>query len=198
MTNFDGMWEVTIVYDTVPSGFPLLEHTMTFDVLPDGDPSVGDPFDSIPILCRNNSVINLDAAVDALVAGLIGVYPATATIIRAELNFIPEGEFAKTFYSAYPIDAIGTNGTGSQVAHQATYTFRSIGGGSGRLQLMESSLTDNNKSSYPYSSAARNAIADLVTAVDGFFLARDNTFMFANLHLSGGQNERLFRKRFRS
>lgn len=198
MPNFDGMWEVTIVYDTVPTGFQLLEHTLTFDVDVTATPEVGEPFTAINIAVRNGAPILLSDAVDDFVAGMIALYPATSTIIRAELNFIPEGEYAKQFYSSYPIDEVGTNGTASQPAHQATFTFRSLGGGSGRLQFMESSMSGNTKTSYPYSSASRNAIADLVTGNSGFFLARDNTFMFSNLHLSEGQNERLFRKRFRS
>lgn len=198
MPNFDGQYEVTIVYDTVPSGFPLLEHTLTFDVLPNGDPEAGQPFNDIRIFDRTNTLIFLDAAIDAFVAGMIGIYPATTTIIRAELNFIPEGTFAKTFISSYGIDEVGTAAGDEQVASQATYTFRSIGGGSGRLQFMESSITGNSKTSYPYANAAQNAIADLVTAADSFIIARDNTYMFANIHLSVGQNERLFRKRFRT
>lgn len=196
--NFDGQYEVSIIYDTVPSTFPLLEHTLTFDVLPVGTIPAGTDFSDIEIEQRNGLTQTLDLAVDAFVAGMIALYPATATIIRAELNYIPEGTYAKTFIATYPIDEVGTNGGSSQVAQQSTYTFRSIGGGSGRIQFMESSITGNSKSSYPYGSASLNAIPDLITAVTNFIIARDNTFMFANLHLSSGQNERLFRKRFRT
>lgn len=195
--NYDGLYEVTIFYDTTPSGHPLLEHTLTFDVEPTAPPEAGEAFNFINVAVRSGSPILLADAVDAFVAGMIGLYPSSATIIRAELNHIPEGTYAKTFISAYGIDEPGVNGTGSQVAKQATYTFRSIGGGSGRLQFMESSITLDSRSSYPYGSAALNALPDLVTSNSNFILARDNSFMFANLHLSSGQNERLFRKRFR-
>lgn len=198
MPNFDGQYEVTIVYDTTPSDFTLLEHTLTFDVLPNAEIEAGIPFADIRIFNRVNTLVFLDASVDAFVAGMLGIYPASTTIIRAELNYIPEGTFAKTFISTYPIDEVGTAAGDEQVASQATYTFRSIGGGSGRLQFMESSITGNSKTSYPYASAAQNAIPDLVTSDDNFIIARDNTYMFANLHLSVGQNERLWRKRFRS
>lgn len=197
MPNFDGQYEVTIIYDTTPSGFLLLEHSLTFDVLPIGDFPAGTDFSDVEIEQRNGLTTTLDLTVDALVAGMIGIYPAATTIIRAELNYIPEGTFAKTFISAYAIDEIGTAGA-SQVAQQATYTFRSLGGGSGRLQFMECSISGNSKTSYPYGSAAQNAIPDFVTAVEGTIIARDNSFLFANLHLSLGQNERLFRKRFRA
>lgn len=196
--NFDGVYEVTIVYDTVPSGFPLLEHTLTFDVDVAAAPEVGEPFLDITITTRGAGTVSLQDAVDDFVAGMVGLYPTTATIIRAELNRIPEGTFAKTFISSYGIDAAGTNGTGSQVAKQATYTFRSLNGGSGRIQFMESSITSDTKTSYPYGSAPLNAIPDLITSSANFVIARDNSFMFANLHLSSGQNERLFRKRFRT
>lgn len=198
MPNYDGQYEVSVIYDTEPTGFPILEHTMTFDVLPVTTVVPGLDFSDIEIELRNGATSFLDVAVDALVAGLIALYPATANIIRAELNYIPEGTFAKTFISSFPIGEEGTNVADSQVAYQATYTFRSIGGGSARLQLMESSIISNSKVSYPYGSSALNAIPDLLTAPTGFMIARDNTFVFSNLHLSSGQNERLFRKRFRT
>jgi len=198
MPNYDGQYEVRIIYDTLPTGFTLMEHTLTFDVLPDIVVPVGADFSDIEVLQRNGVTVALDAAIDAFVAGMIGIYPADSTIIRAELWYIPEGTFAGTFVSTYPIDEPGTNVTDNQVAQQSTFTFRSIGGGSGRLQFMESSISGNGKTSYPYASASQNAIADLVTGLTGFIIARDNTHMFANIHLSNGQNERLWRKRYRS
>jgi len=197
MPNYDGQYEIRIIYDTTPTGFALLEHTLTFDVLPSGTPSAGDPFEDIKIIRRDGTLVNLDVAIDAFVAGMIGIYPASATIIRAELWFIPEGTFAGTFIATYPIDEAGTAAGDEQVAQQTTYTFRSINGGSGRLQFMECSITGNAKTSYPYGSAAQNAIADLVTDVTGFIIARDNSYMFANIHQCNGQNERLWRKRYR-
>lgn len=198
MPNFDGVYEVRIIYDTTPTGFPLLEHTLTFDVEPTAPPEVGEEFSAINIVPRSAAPLPLSDAVDDFVAGMIGIYPSSATIIRAELWRIPEGTLAGTFVSTYPIDEPGVNVTASQVAQQSTFTFRAIGGGNGRLQFMESSISGNGSTSYPYPAASQNAIADLVTATTGFILARDNTHMFANIHLSNGQNERLWRKRYRS
>lgn len=198
MPNYDGQYEVRVIYETIPSGFPAMEHTMTFDVLPVEAPTPATDFGDIDVELRSGSFNTLATWVDSFVAGLIAIYPATATVIRAELWYIPEGTFAGSFVSTYPIDEAGTNGTGSQVAQQTTLTFRSIDGGSGRIQLMESSLGGNNKESYPYGSSSLNAIADLVTATTGAIIARDNSFMFANIHASHGQNERLWRKRYRT
>lgn len=196
--NYDGQYEIRIIYDTTPTGFTIMEHVLTFDVLPDVTVNPGDPFSVIDITMRGGGFITLDTAIDSFVAGMIGLYPASTSIIRAELWHIPEGTYAGTFISAYSIDEVGTNVGASQPSFQATYTFRSIGGGSGRIQLMESSIVSNARLSYPYANAAQNAIPDLITPTTGFIVARDNTFMFANIHLSVGQNERLFRKRYRS
>lgn len=197
MPNFDGVWEVRIIYDSEPTGFPLIEHTLTFDVLAFEDYEAGTPFDDIRIFLRDGTNAPLFETIDALVAGFIGIYSGESTFIRAELWKIPEGTFAGTFVSTYPINEPGVSVTNSVPAQQLTYTFRSIGGGSGRLQLMEPAVAGNSKTSYPYGSAALNAIPDFVTAAAGAIVARDNTFMFANIHLSLGQNERLFRKRYR-
>lgn len=197
MPNYDGQYEIRIIYDSEPTGFPLIEHTLTFDVLPEGVPVAGDPFEDINILQRNSAPTVLSDFIDAFVAGLIGLYSGESTFIRAELWYIPEGTFAGTFISAYAINEPGIAVANNVPAQQLTYTFRSIGGGSGRIQLMEPAVSGNSKTSYPYGSAALNAIPDLITAVTGAIIARDNTFMFANIHLSLGQNERLFRKRYR-
>lgn len=196
--NFDGQYEIRIIYDTTPTGFTIMEHVLTFDVLPTATPAVGEAFSGIEVSVRGGGSDQLDAAIDTFVAGMIGIYPATTSIIRAELWYIPEGTFAGTFISAYGIDEVGTNATASQPSFQATYTFRSLGGGYGRIQFMESSIASNSRLSYPYANAAQNAIPDLITGSGNFIIARDNTFMFANIHLSVGQNERLFRKRYRS
>lgn len=195
--NFDGEHELRFYYATTPTGFPEIEHVLTFDVDPTTAPTAGDDFSDISINLRNSSTVLLSDFVDDFVAGMIAIYPSTATIIRAELWEIPEGTYAGTFIATYPIDEVGTAVGGSQVAQQTTLTFRSIGGGSGRLQFMECSVSGNNKESYPYTNTALNAIADFVTAVTGGIHARDNTFMFANIHASHGQNERLWRKRYR-
>lgn len=197
MPNFDGQYEVRLIYDTAPTGFTLMEHTLTFDVLPIGAVPAGTDFSDVEITQRNGLTTTLDVAVDAFVAGWIPLYPVTSAMIRAELWFIPEGTFAGTFIAVYPIDEVGSNASTNTVAQQATYTFRSIGGGSARIQLMEPTIAGNSKTSYPYGTAILNAIPDLLTSNSGFVIARDNTFIFANIHLSLGQNERLFRKRFR-
>lgn len=198
MPNYDGQYEVRIIYDCTPTGFLIMEHTLTFDVLPTGAPDPGDEFSTISIETRKADVMFLSDAIDDFVAGMAAIYSTASTIIRAELWYIPEGTFAGTFISTYPIDTAGTAVSTANVAQQMTMTFRSIGGGSGRLQFMEPVTTGNGVQSYPYSPTTYNAIADLVTGDGGFIIARDNTFMFANIHLNAGQNERLFRKRFRS
>lgn len=197
MPNFDGQYEVRIIYTTTPSGFPEMQHTLTFDVLPDETPSIGTPFSDILVGVRDGLGLNLSDVIDDFVAGMIGIYPSTANIVRAELWYIPEGTFAGTFVSVYDITEVGTAVTGSQIAQQTTLTFRSIGGGSGRLQFMECSVAGNNKEAYPYANTAIRAIADYVTAPANPIVARDNTFFFANINCSHGQNERLWRKRYR-
>lgn len=197
MPNFDGQYEVRIIYTTTPSGFPEMQHTLTFDVEPTAPPEVGELFPAINVATRSSAPLPLSDVIDDFVAGMIGIYPSTANIVRAELWYIPEGTFAGTFVSVYDITEVGTAVAGSQIAQQTTLTFRSIGGGSGRLQFMECSVSGNNKEAYPYANAAIRAIADYVTNAANPILARDNTFFFANINCSHGQNERLWRKRYR-
>lgn len=195
--NFDGVYELQVFYTTTPTGFPTMEHKMTVDVHMDADPAVGDLFTGIETRGRNGTLSTLDAVTDALIVALLPFYPSTAEISRAELWQIAEGTYDGVFISAYEIAEAGVGAGGSNVAHQSTFTFRSLNGGHGRIQLMESIDTGNTRQVAPYSSRAAVLAAFIIDA-DNPFQARDNSFLFANIAYSQGQNERLFRKRFRS
>lgn len=195
--HFDGVYELQLFYTTTPSGFPTMEHKMTVDVKLDEDPAVGDGFDVIATQGRNGTLSTLDVVTDALVTALLSFYPATAEISRGELLKIPEGTYDGTFISAYEIAAAGVGAGGSTVAHQSTFTFRSLNGGHGRIQLMESIDTGKTRQAAPYSSRAA-VLASFIIDPDNPFQARDNSFLFSNIAYSQGENERLNRKRYRS
>lgn len=204
MPNFDGIWELRGIYDTTPTGFPLMRHRLTVDVNVIGIPAVGTDFTSIEVDTPDETaLLSLSEISDSIGALWQACYPAAAHLSQFELWKIPEGTTDAVFISQYDVGLVGTNATASKPAGQATFTFRSLEGGVARFQLMESSFTGDTKESRPYAAAAATNIADYITTGDNtpplrYFKARDNSAIFANVHFTQGQNEKLYRKRYRS
>jgi len=197
MPNFDGLYELRIFYTTTPVGFTIMQHRMTLDIKVNDSPPPGTVFPDIDYTARNGTVSSFDGWVDALVVLLQAIYPAATDISFAEMWFIPEGTTSGTFISSYPIGVNGTSANPSIPARQVTLTFRSIGGGTARCQLMESDSNIDTVEFPPYSYVDYFNIAEYITAPTSPVLARDNTFVFSNIKWNNGQNERLFRKRYR-
>lgn len=196
MVNYDGIYELNIIYTTTPTGFSAMEHRMTIDVALSGAPyDPGTLFADIETLQRNGTLSNLEIDTDALVALIQPFFSTTSDISIAELYYIPEGTTNKQFISSYDIALAGTIAAEEIPAQQATLTFRSLGGSWGKIQLMEPVLSGKVKIAPPYTGAAL-ALANDITSVASVFLARDNTYMFSNLHYSLTENEKLMKIRY--
>lgn len=197
MPNYDGEYEVRIFYTTEPSGLPELEHTMTFDVAISNAPTPGTDWGAIETDTPDTSNPLLEEVVDAFVTDLLAFYPAATEFIRAELWFAAEATENFTFISVGTLGAVGTNPTASTAAGQITMTFRSLGGGIMRLQLMEPSGVTNTVDSWPWAGGA-NTLGQRIISTAQPFRARDNTRPITGNKLSQTQNEALYRKRYRN
>jgi len=197
MPAYDGPWELRIFYSTGATTFPTITHTHTMDVRIGTPPTKGDAFGVIDVVRNNAAVTDLATATDEYVAFLDPLFSNTNTIDRAELWHIPEGTTNGEFYSTYTIGETGSGIGTANIASQSTFTFRTMGGSTMRVQLMETVLGGSAKDPYPTTSPTVNQLFDYVIGPTGFFLGRDNTQPFAPMNWTNGQNERLFRKRFR-
>lgn len=195
--HYDGIWEARMIYSTTPTGHVTMTHRMALDVHPFADYAPGTEFTDINIVLRDAAVEKLFDHIDAFQLLVEPLYPATTSFARWELWKIPEGTYDATFISAYEVGHVGSNAAASRPAGQVTLTFRSLAGNSGRLQLMESSEPSDSRVIPPYPGDYAD-LADYVIAANTPFEARDNSYFFANIALNMGQNEKLFRKRFRS
>lgn len=196
--HFDGVWELRLIYQTIPTGFTPMEHVMTLDVSLNEVPVTGTLFADINTLARDTATEILSEVCDNLITALMPAFPASTSFSRFELWKIPEGTYAGTFISSYEVEENGTAEAPSVAAWQLTLTFRTLGGGTARLQLMESIAGGNSKISPPYSAAWITTIADAIKSEGSPFLGRDNTFIFSNIHECQGQNEKLWKKRYRA
>lgn len=195
-TNYDGQYEVRLNYTTVVATVPM-DHTMTFDIKLDYEPEPGTPFSEILVSDWNETSSPLDALIDALLAELLPLYNLTTDFTSAELWKIPEGTYDATFLSVYGIGTPGESSTNTSAAHQLTFTWRSTAGGIMKLVLIESISTEQGKYAYPTGSSTWNDVFAFVGSATRPFMARDNTRPFAPLRVSGGQNEAVWRRRYR-
>lgn len=197
--NFDGQWEVRIFYASGTLETNLMNHVLKFDVNVEGEPVAGTSMNDIGLTLPDATGIELDVYLNTVFMPLLlPCYPGEANFISAELWKIPEGTYNGTFISVMELGDIGTNAADTPLANQTTFTFRSLGGGGGRIQLMESSFSGNTRQSPPYASAQANALTAHVISTSCPILARDNTRFIARIAQSDGQNEILWRKRFRN
>lgn len=197
MQNFDGVYELRIFYGVTTSE-GLENHKMTFDIALQSAPNPGDAFNDIATLLHDGSSIELDTyLLSTFIPLLQACYNAQAEFSFAELWEIPEGTFDAVFISAQEIAEVGTNAAATQTAQQTTFTFRSAGGGNGRIQLMESAFSGNARQFPPFATTPANNLSNHIIGLSTPILARDNTRFIARIAQNDGQNEKLWRKRFR-
>lgn len=198
--NFPGPYEVEIPYFT-PVGAVTLPHVLRVNCVTFGTPSAGTPVGSIQLQTRAGTPAPLQNCVDGLWNWIRQVLPTVVLANTYQLNRYPvAGSFAKVFIAAGSLtNANGASGSPVQVAMQATYTFISGNGGKMRLQLMES--VHGQKSLVPLTANGagdtNEQIAAYVVSSAGWMLARDDAFPVASKSLGQGENEKLFRQRYR-
>ncbi len=200
--NYPGPYEVRIFY-TVTVGSVALEHTqrLNCNVSPHADP--GEEFNDITVVTRGPlgggaGFSTLKSAVDDYVALMRGIYnTTTANIDRAELWRYTPGTFEAAFVSAYNIDLPGTIASATVQAGEAILTFRTIEGGIMKLAYEESYLPPGGAQSLGVVTGPAAAIRDYVLGSSNWILARDTSYPFAGYRYNPGQNEAIFKKRFR-
>lgn len=195
--NFDGVWELRIFYTTTPTGFLPMQHRHTLDVRVVGEPTVGTAFGSIPVELAAGGTTDLENVVTNYTALLDDLFSTGDTIDFAELWKIPEGTYDATWVSTMSIGVPGTSTLAAGPAYQMTITFRTAAGGIARAQFMETWYADNGRFPFPTSSGDVNDVAAFVAGENSPFVGRDNADILIALAYNSGQNEKLWRKRYR-
>ncbi|MGH9993576.1 MAG: hypothetical protein ACREAZ_13270 [Nitrososphaera sp.] len=199
VTNFPGPYEVRILYDTTPTGQPRLFHQQRLNVALVGTPAPGTPFSAITAVTRGGvSTPTLSAAVDAWLTLMQPIFHTTSGFGLVELWKYTPNSFEAQFISSYNSALIaGTSPSVSGVAQQDVYTFRTLEGGIMRINFMEGINRPYQKQLYPTLTGAIDAVFAFIIGTTNWILARDTSYPFAALHYLAGQNEKLFRIRFR-
>ena len=192
--NFPGPYEVRIFYTV-----NFFEHVQKLSCNLVADPDPGDPFDEIDVYESDGSSNPLDASVDSWVALLLPLMSsADAEINRAELWKITPLSYDGSYISSYDISEAGTSGSGYVVAAEMIFTFRTINGGIMKIHIEEGVTLPGQSAVLGDIGANHQALANYVTGSTGWMWARDNSYASVFLKLHPGQNEAVFKKRYRS
>lgn len=199
MPNYDGRHELRIFYDTTPSGENPMSHVLTIDFAA-AEPFVapGTPFASIPCTARIGSLTDLETATILLQGFIEGFFSDTTNFLRGEYwRYDAEPSQNATYISTFLMGSTGDTITGAVAAAQNTMTLRTQAGGIMRVQMMETSIMNNVKDPYPFSSTPATNLADYLVSDATIWVGRDNTYPIAPNYFSQTQNEKLYRKRYR-
>jgi len=199
MPNLPGPYEIE--FSLGGWSAPVRSHVMRFNVIAVGNPPAGTLATAIDIQKQGGATAKLNVVANQLWEFLRLAYHTSITCTGYTLWKYAVGTNAKDFVSAGTVtNPAGTSATSPTVAWEVIATFRSANGGIMKVVYLEPSLTGENRSTLT-PNAAGNAIqrlASYILSADNIAIARDDAFIVAALRDSRGQNERIWRKIYRS
>jgi hypothetical protein len=111
------------------------------------------------------------------------------------------GSFVKDFVTAGTLtNQAGLSTTAVNLANQFTESFRTANGGVMKITAFETSFTVLTRNTLTANAAgtAEQKTAAYVISSAGWMIGRDDSFPIAPTYFIGGQNEAVFRKRYRA
>jgi len=197
--NFPGPYEVRIYYTTTPVGFPAITHSSRFSCQIQGTPAAGLPFTSYSAFPLSGAVIPLNTVVDNWVALLRPLLSTGGgnTVDYAELWKYTPGTFSAVFMSSYSIALPGLSGGSVFAAGQLIQTYRTYEGGIFKVSVMESTVVSSGIDSPPFTPAAAENMRGGIIGASNCWIGKDTSYPLAAIGQYAGQNEALFKKRYR-
>jgi len=195
--NFPGPYEARIFYTTVVSSVVLTHSLRLSFVVDPPEPEPGELWSNIFMLKRGGTNVELDTTIDALIVLLKALYHSSSEFEYAELWKYEDQSFDASFVSAYGLSVVGTSGTATVSAGQNIYSFRTLEGGSMRVNLMESIIPAGGVKGYADCSGAEQALINHFQDATVPWVGRDTSYPFVFTRAFPGQSEALFKKRYR-
>lgn len=198
--NFPGPYEIRLFYTTTPTGVTPIQHSARYNCNLLTSPVPGTVFSAIQIVLRSGATASLSTYMDAHAARMQPLYPSAAnnTIDYAELWHYTPGTFEAEFVSVYPINLPGTNAGTATGSAQQIITYRTMEGGIMKMSFMEMAASAGGvPDTPPFAVAGLEAIQLFTVGNANGFIGRDTSYPFATIAVYPGQNEALFKKRFR-
>jgi hypothetical protein len=199
MTNYPGPYEIEFTLTGWTA--PVREHVIRFNVAVLSNPPAGTLPSAIDVQKMGGGTAKLNVVADQIWSFYRQAYSPSVTVTGYTLWKYVTGTLAKDFIAAGTATTpAGTAAGGITIAHQVTLTFRSANGGVMKSVLIESNATGENRVTLLPNSAGNFAqrIAAYHLSADNVALARDDSYPIAALRDSRGQNEKIWRKVYRS
>lgn len=192
--NYPGPYEVEINYRV-----SNMLHVMRLSCIVQGTPNVGDIPSSISLLTRSGQPRSLVACVDDFWAFMRQAFNTTTVAEGYTLWRYYPSSFQRDYVTAGTIaNPAGTRTIPTQLASQAVITLRSAAGGILKVNVLEH--VELSQQRHPYSASSNDwfqRVAQFLVSQNGWAVARDNGFPVVGLRTSFGQNEAIWRKRYR-
>lgn len=192
--NFPGPYGLEVAYTV--EGF---QHKLLWNTNVDGDPAIGADPATIDLLTRGGGTVSMITAVPAMLQPMINQFNVSVDFGECILwKYVPLTE-QRNFITSFNIGLSGLNGSPTNLAQQVTQTFRTAEGGVMRLVFLEASTVGNTRE--PLSTQTNpdiESFSDNVIAGTNFILARDTSYPISKLNLALGENERVWKKRYRN
>lgn len=191
-SNFPGPFEIEIV--SIVQG---VEHKQRLNCTLTGSWAIGDAPDTLNMLTKDGGNTQLDTAVTAWVTSMQPFFASDYSWTAYTVWQYLAGTFDRVFVTTGALNITGS-GTGStNLAHQSIFTFRSGEGGILKIVQNEDTNTGQIREAYSQLGASAQSFMDFVVSDGSWIMARDTSFPVASLNRIGGQNESVFKKRYR-
>lgn len=191
-TNYPGPYGVSLKYTT-----GSLTHEMFFSVKTDTPPSPGDDPTTIQLLRRDGTTIDLDQYVSLFANLVADRLDPTDSIDAYDFWEIEPQSTVRNYITSGTLNIPGTSSLSRRDASQETYTFRTTAGGILKIVILETTTQNNAVIPYAQVGGSSQALMDFVVAANTAFVARDDGWPFSPLNLASGENEAVWRKRYR-
>ncbi len=192
MPNFPGPYVIT--FEGTVSG---QSHNYAINLKIDGDPSPGTSETAISTIRRDLSLVNVNTALQALIDLYKVRFSTDYSFGGAQLWKVASQSFEKQFISTLSANALGTNAGTVELAHYSMYTFRTQEGGILKLTHLEDVENAKNQRTYAELGGGEQALVDFIISDQNWVLAYDTSYPIGFIRGSYGENEALFRKRYR-
>lgn len=204
--NFPGPFELRIPYTIATLTAPVIEHVQRLNIDLVGTPAQADVFSNYDVVDKDgDTTIALSTWIEAYLALFNALFDTSMDVGNIELWKYPTAQsFDSVFWSSYTPTANAGTGAGAPFnSGQVYHTFRTAEGGILKISLMEALRAAGSPVLYGSLSAAEQAFIDFVLDGDGatysaVILARDTSYPIAYNKAFPGQNEAVFKKRFRA
>lgn len=198
MTDTAHNYILELHYTCTPTGLATMAHVSRAYVRVDAEVFTGEPFDSIGLITGNGLDQTLEDLTTDYLGAIDNLFPAATDFGRWELWKQPVGTKDRVWIAT---KEIGTNGVATPAARpagMATWTFRTRDGKYMKITFMETSFTADQRTLPPYTGDVLGLANIIRSATQSFTNVHNATAVDGNIAFSPGQNEEIYKKRFRS